>query len=202
MELDDFKNIGTTGEKPEMGDEKSIKENMETFIDELKANDTKERKQIISFILIIVLFIAIYSESFAIQKTALKPGYALLILGFVLILFFMFHRFFRNRKVDYTVPTKVFLLQAEHRYKFMNLVDWIITVPLLALLVTGGALIVHASFMRYFPGSAFPLIIYLILMTGAIIFGYWASRKNWIRDKKRMFEEIRKLKEDFNPHSQ
>lgn len=197
MELDDFKNMGKDVKPAWIGDEKITQGELDTLIEALKANDIKDRKRIISFIIIIGMFIAIYSGSFAIQKETMRPGYALLILGFVLILFYFFRMFIRNKNVDYSAPTITFLRKAEQRCRFMNPIDWMISVPLMALLITGGGMIVDVSFARYFPGSILPLVIYLIFMAGVVGIGFWASHRNWQRDKGHLLGEIRKMKKDF-----
>ena len=197
MELDDFKRTGKADDLPGKKNEENGRINMDSFIEKLKARDEKDRKQIFTFIIIMVMFIVIYSGSQALQKEEIKPGYGVLILGFSLILFYLLRNLFRNKKIDYSAPTITFLKNAEKRYRFMPFIDVVITIPLLALLITGGGIIVKVSFTRYFPGSSLPLIIYLIFMAGVVAFGFWASYRNWLRDKGEILEEIRKLKREF-----
>ena len=109
-----------------------------------------------------------------------------------LILFYLLRKLLRNKKIDYSAPTITFLKNAEKRYRFMPFLDVVMTIPLLALLITGGGIIVKVSFTRYFPGSFLPLILNLIFMAGVVAFGFWASYRNWLRDKGEILEEIRK----------
>ena len=197
MELDDFKKTGEAGDMPEEKKENNEKINMDSFIDKLKARDQKDRKQVFSFMIIMVMFIIIYSGSQALQKEEIKSGYGILIFGFSLILLYLFRKLIRNKKIDYSAPTITFLQEAEKRYRFLPVADLLITIPLLALLITGGGMIVKSTFMRYFPGSNLPLIIYLVFMAGVIAFGFWASYRNWLRDKGEILQEIRELKKEF-----
>jgi phosphoglycerol transferase MdoB-like AlkP superfamily enzyme len=144
-----------------------------------------------------VMFIVIYSGAQSLQKEEIKSGYGILIVGFSLILFYLFRKLLRNKKIDYSAPTITFLKNAEKRYRFMPFLDVVITIPLLALLITGGGIIVKESFTRYFPGSFLPLVIYLIFMAGVVAFGFWASYRNWLRDKGEILEEIRKMRKEF-----
>ena len=196
MELDDFKRTGKTGDLPDRKNEENGRINMDSFIDKLKASDQKDRKQVFTFI-IMVMFIVIYSGAQSLQKEEIKSGYGILIVGFSLILFYLFRKLLRNKKIDYSAPTITFLKNAEKRYRFMPFLDVVITIPLLALLITGGGIIVKESFTRYFPGSFLPLVIYLIFMAGVVAFGFWASYRNWVRDKGQILDEIRKIKREF-----
>ena len=197
MELDEFRKTSIGSDTPAYRNSEGGNISMESFIDKLKARDEKDRKQIFTFIIIIVMFIVIYSGSQALQKEEIRPGYAALILGFSLIMFYLLRKLFRHKKIDYSAPTITFLKNAEKRYRFMPFLDVMITIPLLALLITGGGIIVKVSFTRYFPGSFLPLVIYLIFMAGVVAFGFWASYRNWVRDKGQILDEIRKIKREF-----
>jgi hypothetical protein len=197
MELDDFKNIGKNEKAPAMTGEKTTSDNMKTFIEDLKANDAKEQKKIFSFIIIFFVFVTVYFASFNIQKGDMKSGFGILVLGFVLILGFMFWKYMAYKKIDYTAPSTIFLKKASQRYRFMPVSELIISGPLLMILVTGGAIIVYSSFNRYFPGSYIPLIIYFIIMASAVIVGFWSSFKHWKRDKKPILGKIRQMQREF-----
>jgi hypothetical protein len=197
MELDDFKNIGKSQKTPEFTGDKSNTEPMETFINELKLQDEKQRKSLLALVGIFAMFVAVYSGTFSLQKGDMKAGYALLVFGFVLVLGYMFRKFRQIIKVDYTAPATVFLQKAEQRYRFMTLTDWVITLPLLALFITGGSLIVHASFTKYFGDSIIPVVVYLFIMALAVGIGFWAGRKNWNKHYEATLEKIREMKREF-----
>lgn len=197
MELDDFKNI-KAGNIPEYKVETTNTSNtMETLISELKSQDEKERKTIRTFIIIFGMFVVIYSSSFALQQGEMKTGFSLIVLGFLLALAYFFWRFRWFSAVDYAAPTTVFLKDAEQRYKYMTTPDWLITVPLIALFVAGGGIVVGASFSRYFDSIVIPVFVYLGIMVLAVSVGFWAGYKNWVRYKGGMLDKIRKMKRDF-----
>ncbi len=197
MELDDFKNRNKTRTTPEFtGDEKS-RQTMETFIEELKALDVKEKKKAGLMIIIIAMFVAVYSSSFTLQKGDMKTGYSLLVLGFFIAIGYVFWRYRRIKDVDYTAPTTVFLAEAEQRYRFMTPLDWLITIPILILFIAGGSVIVYSTFTRYFGDSLVPLLIYLGIMAGAITVGFWASFRTWERDKGWMLKKVKEMKREF-----
>jgi hypothetical protein len=197
MELDDFKNIGKSQKAPEFTGDKSNTEPMETFINELKLQDEKQRKAILLLLGIFTMFVVVYSGTFSLQKGDMKAGYALLVFGFVLVLGYMFRKFHLISKVDYTAPATVFLQKAEKRYRFMTLADWVVTLPLLALFIIGGSLIVHGSLTKYFGDSIIPVAVYLLIMACAVGVGFWAGRKNWKKQHEATLEKIREMKREF-----
>jgi hypothetical protein len=197
MELDDFKNRNKTHTTPEITGEGKNRQTMETFIEELKALDAKERKKAGIMMIILVMFIAVYSSSFTLQKGDMKTGYSLLVLGFIIAIVYAFWRYRRIKDVNYTVPTTVFLTDAEQRCRFMTPVDWLITIPILILFIAGGSVIVYSTFIRYFGDSLVPVFIYLGIMAGAITVGFWASYRNWEKDKGWMLKKVQELKREF-----
>ena len=197
MELDDFKNINIKGTIPEFNQQEQNKNHMDTFIEELKAADSKERNKIRGFIIIFGTFVAIYSSSLGMHKGTMRDGFAILVLAFVLILAYTFWNYRRIKRVNYTAPTIQFLKEARKRHSFMPPMEWVFVIPLLALLITGGSLIVHFTFIRYFGISYWPLAIYLLIMAGAVGVGFWASKRHWKRDKGEILEKIRKMQQEF-----
>jgi hypothetical protein len=197
MELDDFKNTGNTQQPPEITGEKPNSPLMDTLIEELKALDAKESQKIRLFIIIFGMFVVIYSSTFALQKGDMKTGFSLIVLGFILVLGYMYWRYRRIKHVDYNLPTKVFLADAEHRYRHMTPTDWLVSIPLLSLFIAGGSIVVHTTFTLYFGNSILPLVIYLIIMVLAVVVGFYVGYKDWKKDKGGMLEKIRSLREEF-----
>jgi len=197
MELDDFKTINQPGKGPYNKDEKNKKNPMDTFIEELKMVDAKDRKTTRLFIIIMGMFVVIYSGKLVFYHGMLSDGFAILVLGFLLILLYMFFRYRRLKRIDYAVPSIEFLKEATRRYRFMTVIDWIIIIPLLILLITGGAFIVYSSFLKYTGSSPWPLAVYFLIMAAAVCVGFWVGIKNWKRDKSTIREKIRKMQQEL-----
>jgi len=197
MELDDFKQGKDSKQMPALTGSQSNQNNMNNFIEELKIKDAAERKKVLVFIIMFFVFVAVYSSSLGIQHRGMRTGFSILVLGFLMILGYMSWRLRRLKNVDYTAPTATFLKEAEKRYKFMAPLDWAITIPLLIILITGGSMIVHSTFTRYFPGSYLPLVIYLCIMAGAVIVGFRASFSDWKKKNGRVLERVRRMKKEF-----
>lgn len=197
MELDDFKIKGKEFENFEQNDEQSTQGNFNSLIMDLKAADLKARRKTIFFMIIIFSFIAVYSSVLTRQNGPVSIGYEILIGGFFLILIYGFSQFLRVKNIDYTAPAIVFLKKAERRHAFMKLSDWFITVPLIAILGTGGGFIVYYSFSAYHVNYQLLTVIYTILFIMLVIFGFWASRKNWKKEKGEILERIKKMRQEI-----
>jgi hypothetical protein len=198
MELDDFKNTVLPGKEPYKDANPDNENKMDPFIEELKAANAKDRKNTRMFIIVMGMFVVIYSSTLIRHHGTMRDGFAMLVLGFVLALFYLFRRYSKTRNIDYSTPSVRFLREAGQRHLFMRPVDWIITIPILILFITGGGFIVYASFLKYFGPSAWPLAIYSVVMAAAVGVGFWSGINIWKRDKRGILEKIRKMQEDFN----
>ena len=176
MELDDFKSIGLSMED---GKPKGNGEQTESLLRDLKAMDAKMKKMTAMLIAMNSALFATYAGIFTMQDGWLRTGYSLLILGFVLIIAWFGYKFIRLKKINYAAPVNKFLEQAIARYTFMRTIDWIVTIPLLAILGTGGLLVVWFRFKHYFDTPYIAALIYLLVFSGAIVVGFWSSLKEW-----------------------
>lgn len=198
MELDDFKQV-----TPSEGDTvKGIKEplkidDMNSLIDQLKDTDAKEKKAMYFLIIIFVVFIVIYAGISMTKTGDFKGAYGLLILGFALVLLYLFSLLLKIGRVDYTEPASIFLRKALKRHKFMKPIDWILTLPIFATFFTGGFLIVRYSFMKYMENTLIPEIIFIAVFVAAISVGTWSSYRQWKEKKAPLVEEIRKKLMEF-----
>ena len=197
MELDDFKNTVLPDNEPYQDVSTDKEKKMDIFIEELKAADAKDRKNTRMFIIIMGMFVVIYSSALVRYHGTMKDGFAMLVLGFALTLFYLFWRYRKIRNIDYSVPSVRFLREAGQRHRFMSPVDWIVIIPMLLLFIAGGGIIVYASFLKYFGPSAWPLAIYFVVMAAAVAVGFWSGIKTWKRDKRGLLEKIRKMQEEF-----
>jgi hypothetical protein len=117
--------------------------------------------------------------------------------SFSLLIAYFLTKYLRMRNIDYSVPVARFLQDAEKRYRYWTVTDFMVSVPMLILMCAGGGLIVYGSFQKYFPGSYLPLIIYLIVFGAALSVGSWAGRKQWKNQYGSTYEKIVKLKREF-----
>jgi hypothetical protein len=197
MELNDFKfKENLTGVAGQDGNPDN-QSGMNGLVNELKAADNKARKAMYQYIIIIFVLLGIYASRMAIYKGPLSIGYELLVIGFVLILLYIFSKIMMIRKIDYACPAMTFLKKAERRYTFIPLTEWFIIIPILAILGTGGGFVVHYSFLKYFEDVTVPVVIYIVFFISITIFGTWASKKNWLKEHGQTLEKIRNMRREM-----
>lgn len=197
MELDDFKLKNTNPDISGDGSGRGTPNGLDSLIEELKAADTKRRKMVFMFMIIILALTVINSTTILTKSGLAALGYEILVFGFVLILIYFFSQLLSLKKVDYTAPSLVFLQKAEKRYAFMKPSDWIIVTPLLLILGAGGGLIVYHSFSKYNVDIQLITAGYILFFIALVIFGFWASRKDWKKDNGRILERIREIREEM-----
>jgi len=198
MELDDFKNIKPTGDAGIVSDPapQVIKEenDMEKLIDNLRENDTRDRKKTRIVIILYFVLIAIYAPMTRVHQPEMKEGFSLLLAGLLLGSFYILWRTKFFKKTDYTAPTLNFLQQTLKRLRFIGgPADWIILPLLLMILITGGGLIVYGTFIKYLNNPMISVYIYLGFMAGVLLVAFTSSFKIWKKEKGEIIRQIKLL---------
>lgn len=198
MELDEFKNLSRPGISLNHGLVTGPADSMDALISEIKSKDLERKKAVRIIIISFVVLAVIYITSVSGNKGLMRLGYLMLGGSFSLLIAYFLTKYLRMSKIDYAAPVARFLKDAEMRYRYWTLTDFIVSVPMLIVLCAGGGLIVYGSFQKYFPGSYIPLIIYLIVFGAALLVGSWAGRKQWKKQYGTIYEKIVKLKGEFD----
>jgi hypothetical protein len=197
MELDDFK-PGKKSETPEEKNREGVSSNpLQGLIGEMKEKDNRERQALLYLIVLFGLFVVLYLSGMNLQRGDMREGYSLLAGGFVLSLLFFLFKYLKQKKIDYTAPTLVFLKDAERRYAYWTWQDLVISCPLLVLMGWGGGIIVTCSFEKYYPGSIVPVIIFIVVYLIAVAVGFWAGKKQWEKSKRAIYEKVRRMRQEF-----
>lgn len=199
MELDEFKNLSRPGKLSNQEAVTRPADTMEALISEIKSKDLERKKAVRIIIMSFVALAVIYITSVSWNKGLMQLGYLMLGGSFSLLIAYSLTKYLRMSKIDYAAPVARFLKDAEMRYRYWTLTDFIVSVPMLIVLCAGGGLIVYGSFQKYFPGSYVPLIIYLIVFGAALMVGLWAGRKQWKNQYGTIYDKIVNLKKEFEP---
>lgn len=197
MELDEFKNLSDSGISAEQKPLPDPQSSMDDLIRELKVKDQERKKAMRILLMSFTALAVIYITSVARNEGFARLGYLMLGGSFSILIVYFSTKYFRMRKIDYSAPIISFLRDAKKRYKYWSLSDFIVSVPMLLVLCTGGGLIVYASFQKYFPGSVVPMIIYLTIFASALSVGSWAGRKQWKKQYSRTYGQIVRLIAEF-----
>ena len=186
MELEDFKTKKEVGEFSRETGEKSLGGMME----QIRKQDENAGKRLKQYLFMMLFLSIIYLAVFVQKGSALRDGYALLILGFIVILLLQFLKLRRMQKIDYSAPSLAFLKDAKKRMTFMSWSDWMMLILFLCISGTGGGIIVWVSFAKYMANPWPALAVYLLVLAGAIAVGLYAGKKEWKKNTGQTYSNI------------
>lgn len=192
MELDDFK----TGKIPAGSNEVTYnQQEIEGLITRIQANFKKQKRVSIYFAVVLIAMAGLYFSIHEKGNPILNLGFALLSIGFILGALYLYLKSRLLSDAMYFLPLTEFLNAAEKRLQYMRLSDWLIVIPLLLLLGTGGGIVLVNRLLNYTDNLNLLIIIWVVFFTGLCVFGTWAGRGNWRREHGALLSEVMKLKE-------
>lgn len=137
----------------------------------------------------IILFV-LYTAVAVNQTGTTATGYRLCGLGFILGAAYLYFRYRPLPASAFTLPIMVYLRKAEKQLRYFTAVDYLILLPLLGIIGIGGGLIFTGGLSNYTDRIGLLTGIWAVFFTGLCIFGFWAGRKNWIRDNSQIHRTI------------
>lgn len=170
---------------------------LQRLIRDLQEKDRDDTKALRILTVVFAMFVVIYLGAMTRQSGLMREGYAIMTGGFLLSMLFFLFRLRNRSRIDYSAPVIQFLRCAERRHAFLNWQEWIVSVPLILMMGTGGGIVVYTSMEKYFPGSSVPLVIYGIVLLTATLIGYFAGWSRWKRHKQEIYKRIRAMREEF-----
>ncbi len=196
MELDELKNAAKSVRAPETGAPMPEGRLLSTegLVEELKRADAKEKKRLRRFMTLFLLAGVLLSAGFL--RTDIGPGYRaglwFLVVTYFVIVGLSAAKYFKLDEVRYGDPTLVFLKKAEKRYRYIAPWEFAYIVPLLAVLAGAGWLLVFETrlFARY-QHSPRALVIYAVSYLAVCVFGFFAAKRTWKRDKADVWNRVR-----------
>lgn len=194
MELDDFKKNDREGVSP--GPDSASRQGSEIgqVTDAFKAHMDKQRKKVLFTIIFLIALSTIYISRLVKEISWLSTGYGLIIIGFILGAVYLY---FANKPLPekiYSLPMSEFLSKAEKKLLFMSLRDWLIVIPLLLTLGTGGGIIFIVSLLKYTSNLNLLIFIWSSFFVALVTFAFYVSKKDWRKEHGDMLKQIRSLK--------
>jgi hypothetical protein len=189
MELDDFrrKNI-----KPKIvisgGNNNS--EKLDDLISLFRSYQEKQKRKSILFSVYNLVLALIYLSIMSRMNGPAETGYLLLGAGFILGALYLRLRYKPLSDGIYSLPLSEFLSRAEGRISYFNLYDYLIVLPILTVLGTGGGIVFITSLLKYTDKEALLIIIWVIFFISLCLFGFRAGRKNWEKEYGDFFRKI------------
>ena len=190
MDLDDFK----TKENAEGGGGEAALTHLREAIRE---NMNKERRKALVFTVVLISLASLYMVSRLQGETDYNAGLYFVSAGFLLGAVYLYLKSRTLHASIYDLPVAEFATKARKRLVYFRFIDWLIVLPLLALLGTGGGMILISRLMRYTDNFILLLVIWIAFFTGLSVFGFFAGKKNWERDHGNLYREIEKLEKSL-----
>jgi hypothetical protein len=125
-------------------------------------------------------------------------GYLMIGAGLIIGAAYLFIRYKSFSPGTYSLPITEFLQRAEKKISYFNLTDYLIIIPILLFLGTGGGLVFVTSLLEYNDNSVLLIIIWIIFFLALSVFGFLAGRKNWEKDYGPLFQKIIEMKSNYS----
>ncbi|NSW93516.1 MAG: hypothetical protein HPY62_02275 [Bacteroidales bacterium] len=194
MELDDFKKKYKKNMDYIKADDIGTDERIDDMINLFKSYEKNQRKKVLYFIIINFLFAVVYITNMAAQKGLTALGYSILAAGLIGAVLYFLLRYRPLSPKSYALPLREFVERAERKIKYLNSVDYIILIPLLLLLGTGGGMVFTTRLLRYTDNSTLLIILWVLFFVSLCIFGFWAGKKIWQKEYGDIYDRIMKMK--------
>jgi len=181
---------------------------VDDLIARLKESDEGERKKlrkslpffVIAAVIFAVAFIAVIVPDGASHNpsTLLLRGMLMILYAFIAVSVWTKMR--GIAKIDYAEPVRSFLAKAEKRYAF-GTTGVFVLVFAVTLFLGYGAFLYFSDVLRRYYDIKVPwagLIVTVVFFVAVYAFGYWATRKDWKKEKRDIWIQVKKMREELD----
>lgn len=194
MELDDFKKKNKQKTDFAVADDHGINERVDSMIDMFRSYEKNQRKKVLYMVIINFFFAAFYLANMSSQKGLTALGYFILGMGLFGAVLYLLLRYRPLSAESYSLPQREFVERAERKFNYFNTIDYIILIPLLGFLGTGGGMVFTTRLLRYTDNSTLLIIIWVLFFVSLCVFGFWAGKKNWQKEYGGIHRKILEMK--------
>ena len=198
MELDDFKRKKRLTNDVTAGVDKSDTVREDNIIDLFRSYQKKKKKEATVMVVVNFALAAIYITNLLSKTGMATLGYLLLGAGLFGGAIYLYLRYKPFSHETYLLPIKDFLGRAERQISYFNLTDYLIVIPLLLIIGTGGGLVFITSLLKYTANDTLLIIIWVLFYISLCAFGFWAGKRNWQKTYGDLFEKITKMKKSYS----
>ena len=198
MELDDFKRKKRLTNDVTAGVDKSDTVREDNIIDLFRSYQKKKKKEATVMVVVNFALAAIYITNLLSKTGMATLGYLLLGAGLFGGAIYLYLRYKPFSHETYLLPIKDFLGRAERQISYFNLTDFLIVIPLLLIIGTGGGLVFITSLLKYTANDTLLIIIWVLFYISLCAFGFWAGKRNWQKTYGDLFEKITKMKKSYS----
>jgi len=198
MELDDFKGKKSLTNDVTADVDKSDTVREDNIIDLFRSYQKKNKRKTTMMIAVNFALAVIYITNMSFQTGMAALGYLLLgagVFGGVIYLYLRYKAFAPD---TYSLPINDFLERAERNISYFNVTDYLIVIPLLLIIGTGGGLVFIARLLKYTANDTLLIIIWVLFYISLCAFGFWAGKRNWQKTYGDLFEKITEMKNSYS----
>ena len=198
MELDDFKRKKRLTNDVAAGVDKSDTVKEDNIIDLFRSYQKKNKRKATFMVVMNFVLAAFYITNLFFQTGMEAIGYFLVGAGVFGGAIYLFLRYKTFTHETYSLPIKDFLERAERKISYFNLTDYLIVIPLLLIIGSGGGLVFIANLLKYTANDTLLIIIWILFYISLCVFGFWAGKRNWQKTYGDLFEKITEMKNSYS----
>jgi hypothetical protein len=193
MELDDFKNTGFKDDENRLAEDYGLCiTDLYKRVEESFRKQMRQKRYFIIFLLMLSVMYLVLSG-----RSAENEGLKLIAAGFVAGAVYLFFRYKPLPDNFYFLPLKEFVETAARRLKYFALIDYLVIIPVLIILGTGGGLQVVAMLSKYTDRIWLVVLFWIIFYLGLCIFGFFAGRRNWKEEHSGLLRYLERFRESL-----
>lgn len=190
MELDDFKKKDKQNREFGTADNHRIDDMINLF----RSYEKNQRKKVLYIMVLNLSLAAIYTTIMTSQNGMAQLGYFILGMSCFGAVLYLWFRYRPLSPKSYSLPLREFVERAVRKVSYFNTIDYIILIPLLGFIGTGGGMVFITRLSRYTDNRTLLIIIWVLFFISLCVFGFWAGRKNWKKEHGDIHGRIVKMK--------
>ncbi|HBC80069.1 MAG TPA: hypothetical protein DCZ51_15660 [Bacteroidales bacterium] len=194
MELDDFKKKDKKNMDFTKVDDNSTSDRIDDMINLFRSHEKNQRKKVLNIIVFILSLATIYIAIMSSQNGIAQLGYFILGMSLFVAVLYLWFRYRPLSPKSYSLPHKQFVEIAVRKLSYFNTIDYIILIPLLGFIGTGGGIVFISRLSRYTGTNILLIIIWVLFFISLCVIGFWAGKKNWQKEYGEIHKKIVEMK--------
>jgi hypothetical protein len=194
MELDDFKKKDRQNREFGTADNQRIDDMINLF----RSYEKNQRKKVLYIMSLNLSLAVIYTAIMTSQNGITQLGYFILGVSCFGAVLYLWFRYKPLSPKSYSLPLREFVERAVRKVSYFNSIDYIILIPLLGFICTGGGMVFITRLSRYTDNRTLLIIIWVLFFISLCVFGFWAGKKNWEKEYGSLFQKIVEMKNNYS----
>jgi hypothetical protein len=198
MELDDFKKKRPDEAVSASSGDEGLGKKADNLIGLFNAYQVKQRRKSVAIVALEAFLGALYL-SFILKRTGLEAlGFLLIGAGLAAGALYLYLRYRTFSPESYSLPIREFLGRALRKTSYYNISDYLVIIPLLLVIGTGGGMVFTTRLLKYTDNIMLLILIWSLFFISVCIFGFFAGKKNWKKEHEPLNKKITEMMNNFN----